>query len=265
MTKDHPLVCTTRQIEAPLLSALASREILAMRIPGFCEEAVCSHAMKNLVAIQGEGYKVNPNFRKIVGGALFDGAGDPRALDSCLRQAPGWYREYRRIFSPYMAPADKLRLQLEETWPAGSSVERVKGHLAFAGILRGIGEGPAVEPHQDTTNWDLPDSPEAESLATQLSCVVYLCCATEGGELELWNSEITDRGEYESRLRPMPYGLDRSQLSEPDAVLEPKVGELIIFNARRIHAVRGIRKGMRYSQSLFIGFRGENSRITLFS
>jgi hypothetical protein len=261
----------SKVLEAPFVSAeaicaLTQNDILAVRVAGYCDTAVCAHAMRKLEGAVGRGYRGEPNFEKFFGGALFDGGdGASDALEDYFKGAAGWDAACKEIFSPYTSPADKLRLDLQEVWPAGSHLARIGGRLAFAGLIRGFREGAEARPHQDMTHWDLPQFPELQTLKTQLSCLTYLSCTEFGGDLELWAKAIEDQTEYENCKIPGDYGLDRNHIGPPDATISPHVGELVIFNARRIHAVCRIDRGLRYSQSFFIGYRADDRPLSIFS
>ena len=54
-------------------------------------------------------------------------------------------------------------------------------------------------------------------------------------------------------------------LPPPDAVVAPRVGDLILFNSNRIHAVRACRGGPRVTVSCFIGYRGEGRPLGYWS
>jgi len=266
MTQDGNCeVVVADRFNAREIQDLADKKILAIRIPSFCESIVCDHVMQKLGRVEGEGYRVEPQFRKIIGGALFDGADDPAALEQYFKNVPVWYGETRTIFHPHTSPAEHARLYLQEVWPYGSVVQRIGGRLTFVGLIRGFREGGEARPHQDMTNWDLPSLEDAQTLKTQISCLTYFACAEEGGELELWGREIEDRKEYAETQDPGDYGLRRDLIGEPDAMLRPQIGELIMFNARRIHGVREVKRGVRFSQSFFIGYRGSDYPLSLFS
>jgi len=85
----------------------------------------------------------------------------------------------------------------------------------------------------------------------------------EGGELQIWSNEI-DPYKFDS-LRGESYGIDPAILGEPDLVLRPSPGDIIIFNSRKMHAVAPGRYNSRVSLSCFIGYRGEHSPLTYWS
>jgi hypothetical protein len=61
------------------------------------------------------------------------------------------------------------------------------------------------------------------------------------------------------------YGLDRSKIGPPDVVLRPGVGDLIVFDTGRIHAVRRVADGVRITASCFIGVRSRWHPLCVFA
>ncbi len=68
----------------------------------------------------------------------------------------------------------------------------------------------------------------------------------------MWEAQPTD-----AEARALYTGhhdfYDRARLPQPAVVVRPEVGELVVFAASRIHAVRASRGGERLSASCFIG------------
>jgi hypothetical protein len=164
--------------------------------------------------------------------------------------------------SPDLTPIDQFRLELDELWVPGAHVATLNGRKMFVGIVRHFGEGSEAEAHQDVFAWDAPTSPEA--LAGQLTAIVYLSLPVRGGQLAIWNLSLSHE-EYERQRVPNSYGLRRETLPDPDVVLEPEQGELILFNAGLVHAVEKIEVGSRVTWSCFIGFRGANDSLVVWS
>ncbi len=258
-------VVEARTLSAPLVEGLATGRLLAVRIPDYCDFETCRHLLASIADIAGVGYVDEESFKKKIGGAVYDAAHDPNQLNDHFDRTPEWFAACREAFSPYQSPSDKIRLELQEQWPHGFDLQHFHGHIAFVGLIRSMGVGAEALAHQDMTEWDIPHIAEAHGFEAQLSCVTYFEVAEEGGELELWNFGFTDQEEYNrNKTRQDHYSLDRGRIGEPAATLTPRVGELIVFNAKRIHAVRAIKKGVRTSQSLFIGYRGNNRQLSGF-
>jgi hypothetical protein len=211
-----------------------------------------------------ESYEVAPDILKR-GKSIFDAASDPRALEEYYDVAPSALAELRKFFDPYLAPMDKLRLVLQERWPGGGLIESLHGRPMFCGLIRAFGETSEGRPHQDMTHWDVPGSEPARTLITQFAANVYLSVAEDGGELELWPYGFSNQQEYDRCKTAGDYGLDRAKIGPSLVVIEPQLGDLIIFDARKIHAVHRINKGVRVAVSTFIGYRGPKSPLTVYS
>ncbi|PTS76543.1 hypothetical protein DBR17_14525 [Sphingomonas sp. HMWF008] len=261
-----PLVVEETTFSLDLVAALAQNRALAARFPGYCSPEICAHVLERMSDMVGEGYADEPTFKKMIGGAVYDAASDPRLIAYYLESAAYWQDQCRRTLSPYLNPADRLRYELDSIWPKGCRIEQFRGRDSFFGLIRAFDLNAEARPHQDMTHWDIPNVPEAQNMMTQLSCVIYFSCSNQGGELELWDRGYTNVEDYERSKVPGDYSIDRKHIGEPVAVLRPQVGEMIVFNARNLHAVRRNESGeRRCTQSMFISFRGIDTYLGLFS
>jgi 2OG-Fe(II) oxygenase superfamily len=250
------------------LSDISNRRLLALRIPGFCETALCNHVANRVNNFEGKSvYENVPDIEKPVGMAIYEAYINPEMLKKYYEEAQTNLDKARDFFLPFGNPADKLRAMLDECWPGGCRLDRFHDRLMFAGVVRGFTEGSEAHPHQDVSHWEFPDSKAAQENLTQLAAVIYFSLPNAGGELELWDDSFDDEQEYNKAKVASGggYGFDRKHVGRPAEVLSPMVGELIIFNGRRIHAVAKIEKGSRYTQSVFIGYRGDDKPLSTFS
>jgi len=239
--------------------------IVGIRIPDYYDKTLCQEAATKVLSKPDlEAYDVAPDIQKI-GKAVFDAASDPNALAEYYERAPGDLKMMRDFFAPHLAPMDKVRLDLQEIWPAGSYLERLHGQTMFCGLVRVFKEGSEGRSHQDMAHWDVPESLAAHTLKTQMAMNIYLSSAEEGGELELWEYGIRNETQYNATKEPGDYGLSRGKIGPSSAKVRPETGDLIIFDAQRIHAVNKIIKGDRVAVSGFIGYRGATEPLTLFS
>lgn len=261
-----PPVIEVSTLSVGLIEALAKKDVLAVRVPSYCGPDICAHVTRRAGLVDGVGYADEPTFKKIIGGAVYDAAHDPDQLLSYLNSASSWIDDCRNIFLPYMNPAERLRCDLDGIWPHGCQVERFRGRPAFSGLLRAFDFDAEARVHQDMVHWDIPDVPESVTIRATLSCVMYFSCSSSGGELELWDRGYTDHAEYQRSQVPGDYAIDRANISVPTAVLTPQVGEMIIFNAQNLHAVRKNTGGdRRLTQSLFVSYRGKDYGLGTFS
>jgi len=258
-------VVESQNLDVAAISAVARGEIIAVRFPNWCFEQTRSHVLTKIASNPGVAYDVEPGFKKIVGGSVYDAADKPEKLDEYLNSVPRWFAELRNVFGPYKSPMEQLLLELQQRWAPGCDLQKFKQRPAFAGLLRALEDGGEARPHQDMTRWDIPDVVEAHSFITQLSAVCYLSCAEIGGLLQLWGFGFDNKLEYDLHRVPGDYGIDRKFIGEPAVVLKPRPGEMIVFNAQKIHAVTQTLCGKRSSQSTFVAFRGENKNLSIFS
>jgi len=168
-----------------------------------------------------------------------------------------------RELAPHgILPLDRLQAELDREWRAGSQILRISGDTARFGLIRAIpGE---ARPHVDDARRDRPDLPGIEQVCGQFAANVFLDVPAAGGELSLW-SETPSPGRLKELAVVGDYGLNRDLLGSPAVVIKPQVGDLVLFNARKPHAVSDSHGQYRISQSGFIGFRSMVDKLQLFS
>lgn len=263
--KENTLVKVAQELNSRDIEDLKIGEILAIKVPNYYPRKLCKHAAFRLVNDSTlDSYAVANHILK-KGKAIFEASTDPRELAEYYRVAGRNLKEIRQFFAPSLAPVDKLRLDLQEIWPSGSTLENLHGRLMFCGLTRLFKAGSYALPHTDVTHLDVPESRSAWSLQTQFAANIYLQPAVKGGGLELWSEKVDSKEEFDALSLPNSYGLDRDKIGNSSVVLFPAAGDLIIFDARRIHAVQEIEEGNRLSSSCFIGYRGLTEPLTVYS
>lgn len=260
-----PVVKVIDHFDAHDMFDLVDGNVIGLRWPDFYPAELCGRFASLIMRHRNiEHYAVAPDIKKI-GKAIFDAASEPTQLEEYYRISLAALDDLRNFFAPYLAPMDKLRLILQERWPAGSMIENLHGLPMFCGLIRAFEEGAEARPHQDMTHWDVPTSWPAKSLLTQIATNIYISTAEEGGELELWAYGISDSKNYNEAQVAGDYGLDREKIGLSVAKIKPKQGDLIMFDARKIHAVNRNNRGVRIAVSAFIGYRGPAFPLTLYS
>ncbi|MGW6982606.1 2OG-Fe(II) oxygenase [Streptomyces sp. NPDC054932] len=259
-----------RVTETDLL-ALATGDAIAIVVPDYCPPDLSREAAKTLLEDSRYGeYENVPGVHKW-GLNTYEGLSTPEREERYFAEAIPAIQSLRENWAPYLSPVDRLRLELQEAWPAGANMEYLDGHRLFVGQARVFPEGRGAIPHQDFLPWELQDlrgtgrSDGTASMIGQLTANLYLQTPDSGGELELWSGGF-DHSQYdEHRATPDSYGLDRERIPAPSVVLRPRDGMLILFHASRIHAVRASQGRDRVAASFFIGVRGTEHPLTYWS
>lgn len=250
------------------LNKLVEKKIGVLRIKNFYQKPFCkeisnkilnSHLIRNFIKAKHVKCIGMPHFN-IVNTELFD---------LYHSGAMSNIEEVRHIFSPFLSPIDQLRLQLDEIWTPGANIEILYGKKCFVGLCRILDSTEQISeilPHIDMLERDSPDSFRAKSLLDQFACNLYLSNFSNGGELYLWFKSPTLQ-EYEKQINQTnSYYVDSNILGKPDLIINPEIGDLILFSSRYYHAVApSSGNGYRMSVSAFIGYRGYQEPLTFWS
>ncbi|MEU6021615.1 2OG-Fe(II) oxygenase [Micromonospora sp. NPDC048871] len=168
----------------------------------------------------------------------------------------------REVFAGRLSPLDDLRLRLDETWPDGATVARHEGRMMLPGIIRRWPAGGHANPHIDQRAIPLL---AAHRLRRRIGTNIYLEVPPpdNGGEVEFWTL-WTDEGSYDAHRRS-DYGLDRADLGEPHWSCAPRQGDLLMFDAARVHGVRRVDQGSRVSAACFVGVPSPGEPLVVFA
>jgi hypothetical protein len=241
------------------LRALVRGEILAIVSDGFYSADACAAVSERLGRARWGSYDGIEIGR--VGVSLFDCLGNPDCEEYFANVRRSRAQIHEALF-PLANPADLVQKGLDLAWSHGCTTLTIAGRKCFFGLPRSFADGGDALPHCDRCDWDLP-SPETAAVRAQLAFNLYLAMAEHGGELELWDLR-PDRLQYDASRES--YGVARSSLPPPDVVLQPRIGQLVIFDASRVHAVRpSTGEGKRITFSGFVGYRGDEQALVAFS
>ncbi|MFD5186163.1 2OG-Fe(II) oxygenase [Streptomyces sp. NPDC058372] len=252
MTSATDRTSVSSELTTESLLALSERRIAAIHIKGFHDrdaaDAVAERALTHEAL--GSYHKELASSVSRVHMPHVDTAHDPELIDAYHRQALGAIDDVRSMFAPHASPVDRLRLLLQEMWPAGANLLRLGGRTCFIGALRVFRPGVSqLLPHNDRLRQET-DAPEARNLTEQLTANVYLRVPETGGELHLWLRE-PDEAETERILAVE--GLDPSTIESPTLTIHPDAGDLIVFSSAMLHAVSPSSVGPRVGMAMFIG------------
>lgn len=166
------------------------------------------------------------------------------------------------IFARRRFPADTVRLSADEWWPAGAMIGKVDGQQMLPGIIRRWVRGGHANPHIDQREVPLL---RHYRLRRRIGVNVYLEAppAGEGGEIEFWDV-IEDENAYLAMKRG-DYGLERDSLGSPLFSVQPGQGDLVMFDAARIHGVSRLRSGSRVTAACFLGVATTADPLVIFA
>jgi hypothetical protein len=246
------------------LSRLVNGSAMALRIPDFADRSTCDHLAAWFTSHTGRQPYTHEIRRD--GGVEHkyfgvDRLGNPfnRVLNTAQNSPErlSYYadalpniRRVREAVRPHLSPMDKLRLELDEVWPGGATLARFEGRTMFFGIGRimdpDTSKDSELNPHIDV----LPKS--SFDLSAQFSANVYLAVPPSGGELEMWNGLGKTASPSDRPANP------------PTVTIQPRPGELVIFNTWRLHAISRFNKGVRASIQGFIGYTAFDHPLLLW-
>lgn len=200
-------------------------------------------------------YRVEPSVG-IVGATFFDTNGDVASRNRYHADASRCGDSIgRRLGSATRNPLATLRSSIAEC--TGRRVEplRLDGEAMSWGVCRTYEPGSRLPPHQDALRMDAPRSPTGQGLVGQLSAVLGLEDADDGGELVLWGREYLP-GDDAIDLVHLGHDIDEDELPAPMARLRLPPGRLAIFNTAFLHSVCPVQSGRRRTLSMFIADPG---------
>lgn len=251
------------ELNSITLAHLAAGSLDAIWIRSFRSPQQCQAVLPRVVeACERSHYTLTKDFQSIgtsIGEAAESAAGERRYLETAAKTL---HLIRNEIFAERLSPLDELRLRLDELWPDGATVGHHKGRMMLPGIIRRWPTGGHANPHIDQRTIPLL---AAQRLQRRIGTNIYLDVplANSGGQVDFW-ALWTDEGEYDARRRT-DYGLDRDKLGEPHWSCAPGQGDLLMFDAARVHGVRRVEGGSRVTAACFVGVRGSGEPLVLFA
>ncbi|HEX6719264.1 MAG TPA: 2OG-Fe(II) oxygenase [Pyrinomonadaceae bacterium] len=173
-----------------------------------------------------------------------------------------WNQVRTEIFARFVNPIDALFDAINDVWPAGATAGKHDNDTFSLGVFRWFSQGSSLNPHVDTVTESLI-APLCR--ATRLAANIYLDTTStiNGGHLELWDLSLTP-DQFELARAP-DFSLRREMIGPPILSISPEPGDLILFDAERIHAVSTILNGTRLTASTFVGFSRLDGPLSFFA
>ena len=263
---ESPQIVTAPALSEDLLRDLFEDRILAIHVPNYCHSFV-AHKLsqwfleqRDLPAYTHELYKDGVPVQEYFGvyryGSPYNKTYGKPATSSAHNEyyqaALQSIRNVRQACLPYAAPMDRLRNELDENLPMGAQVANYEGRKMFVGIGRITPAADShilqVQPHVDCLPQDICQ------LDGQFAANIYLRMPSRGGAVELWDVPALSPEE----IAALPQDHDwRAELPE-STLIYPEVGDLLLFNTRKPHAVHGFNQGVRISVQCFMGYRKDS-------
>lgn len=244
------------------LDDLIANRIQVLRISNFIPKETCGSISNGLRSTGYDDYRNAPQVGRI-GMSYFETARDPAIIDHYFKNALRNIELLRRACAPYPCPMDTFRCIVDEIWARGCTLQTLYGRKMFVGLSRSMKPGVPLKAHHDMFGRHAPDTPEAESLISQFGVNVYVNVPDTGGELAMWDTEMSD-DEFLAK-RGDDYAIPLDRLGPPDYIVKPGNGDLILFNARKLHAVLAGTGTDRLTISAFLGYRGHAEPLTVWS
>lgn len=249
-------------LNASHIKRLATGQCSVLHIKGFVDKAACSQITQGALNYGYSAYLNVPSVRRI-GMAFYETESKPDLLEKYFAVAQQNQENLRRACAPMLSPLDLLRCKLDEIWEAGASLQTLYGKKMFVGLSRMVEPGTTFLAHHDIFEQDAQGAPEATSVQAQFGANVYVQVPENGGELLMWDMNMAPR--IFDQLRGKDYGLKVETLPEPDIVVKPETGDLLIFDSRKMHAVAPPVGKPRLALSCFVAYRGDDEPLTFWS
>lgn len=264
----------SNELTKDLLKELLNDEIYALIIKGYINEDLCRYMTKKILSskfVVPHPHEIRQNDGSIkyldygvdrIGISYHETYGKvegSKEYNNYYSNRDFYMRELRSLAAPYQYPMDKFRLDMDDKCSVRVNLGAFDKNKMFCGVVRIMNAEKSIlveeQPHFDS----LPGHKAA--IQNQYAVNIYLHVPDKEGELELWsvnplsNLDIDSFDEKDKK--------DWRSLLPKSFLIKPEVGDAIIFNTRRPHAVRSFSEGKRISIQSFLGVH-KNKDISIW-
>ena len=259
---DYVMITNRQNLSFGHLKSLIKNETRIIQVRSFTSEYACKIISKGAVEL---GYKPYINVEKVrrIGMSYYETEHKPDLIEKYFNIARNIQEDFRQAFEPIGSPLDTLRCILDEILPQGAHLQTLFGKKMFVGLSRMVEPNTTFLAHHDIFADDSPGMIESESIISQFGANIYVQMPKVGGELLMWHKNMTS-AEFDLK-RDCEYGINIDDLPSPDIVVKPKIGDLLIFDSHKLHAVSSPRDRSRLALSFFIAYRGDDQPLTFWS
>lgn len=253
------LIACSQTLDTEVLNLLLNERVSVVCIHGFYPAELCEpfsdwlsgHSDRTVYGHNA----IDPDSGKVqLRDYLVDRIGEPRnRLIGKAGDAPEWGEYFRKgeelrkeveQLTRQQHPIQMLIDMLNQIWAHGAKRERIHGNDSPAGI------GRVTRPARDGKSHPMED-PHVDGpwpCAVHLSANVYFSLPRHGGELETFCGPSLSAEE----MRGIGFAHRFRETHPVSELLKPEVGDLVIINTRRPHAVVAFSSGRRVSYACFI-------------
>lgn len=259
---EYVIKTTRSELTADHIRALARNEIRIIQVQSFVSRSAAKIISGGAIELGYKPYINVDNVRRI-GMAYYETEHEANLIEQYFSTARSCLEQLRAACDPVGSPMDTVRCLLDEVWPAGANLQTLFGKKMFVGLSRMVEPETTFLAHHDIFADDAPGMSESESVMSQFGANVYVQMPDKGGELLMWHRNMSI-AEFDD-MRAGEYGIHIDKLPPPDVVLKPGVGDLLIFDAHKLHAVASPQDKARLALSFFVAYRGDNQPLTYWS
>lgn len=259
---EYVIKTTRKDLTACHIRSLAHHEVRIIQVKSFVDKEAAQIISKGALELGYKPYINVDNVRRI-GMAYYETEHKPDLIEKYFSISRICLEQLRCACSPVGSPIDTARCLLDEVWPSGANLQTLFGKKMFVGLSRMVEPDTTFLAHHDIFADDAPGMEESDSVISQFGANVYVQMPEKGGELLMWHRNLSI-DEFDE-MRAGEYGIHIDKLPCPDVVLKPETGDLLIFDAHKLHAVASPKEKARLALSFFIAYRGDDVPLTFWS
>jgi len=270
---DTAPVATVDKLTSTLLDDFFSNRVAAIHLPGFVPREACEQLSDNILKqslINWNVYDPHTNLRpsdvEVLGEPFNMASRSDEAWQRYFRDAMSVPETLRRLSRPFLSPFDQFRAILDEQWRHGVTIARYKGARMSPGLAR-IMHDKDVKSQTTALGCHIDSPPMLQPRSGLFSVSMYLKPPVKGSQIYIWNPDLSSLYKMFANWSLVKnFFLESSYLNEdlqvryqkllpPPLKIDIGVGDALIINTGRPHAVAPFEGGPRVSLQAFMNYR----------